>query len=70
MWFWSNGGNSKNFTEEEEESEKTLTCLKEVSEINTTQDQMIEILKEINASLKDIAETQKAILEEIRCHKS
>ena len=55
---------------EEEELEQTVTCLKEVSEINTTQDQMIEILKEINASLKEIAETQKAILEEIRCQLS
>jgi hypothetical protein len=55
---------------EEEELEQTVTCLKEVTEINTTQEQMIEILKEINTSLKEIAETQKAILEEIRCQKS
>lgn len=59
----------RNLQREEEGLEQTVTCLKEVAEINKTQDQ-IEILKEINASLKEIAETQKAILEEIRCRKS
>jgi hypothetical protein len=50
---------------EEDELEQTVTCLKEVTEINKKQDQ-IEILKEISENLKVIAETQKAILEEIR----
>lgn len=59
----------RNLQREEEELEQTVTCLKEVAEINKTQDH-IEILKEINASLKEIAETQRAILEEIRCQKS
>ncbi|OEU41621.1 hypothetical protein BGV40_13950 [Methanosarcina sp. Ant1] len=59
----------RNLQREEEELEQTVTCLKEVAEINKTQDQ-IEILKEINASLKEIAETQRAILEEIRYQKS
>jgi len=49
---------------EEKELEQTRTCLKEVTDNNTTQDQ-IEILKEINSSLKEIIEIQKAILEEV-----
>ena len=49
---------------EEEELEQTRTCLKEVTAINTAQDQ-IEILKEINANIKEIIELQKAILEEV-----
>lgn len=55
----------RSLQKEEEELEQTVTCLKEVTEINTKQDQ-IEILKEISENLKLIVETQKEILEEIR----
>ena len=54
----------KTLQKEEEELEQTRTCLKEVTAINTAQDQ-IEILKEINANIKEIIELQKAILEEV-----
>ncbi len=54
----------KTLQREEEEIEQTRTCLREVTAINTTQDQ-VEILKEINANLKEILGIQKAILEEI-----
>jgi hypothetical protein len=54
----------KTLQREEEELDQTVTCLKEVTAINKTQDQM-EILKEINANLKEIIEIQKAILEEV-----
>jgi len=37
----------------------------EISEANVTQT-MMELIKEINATLKEIAETQKRILEEIK----
>jgi hypothetical protein len=59
----------KTLQREEEELEQTVTCFKEITEINTKQDQ-IEILKEISANLKQITEIQKLILEEIRYHKS
>jgi hypothetical protein len=55
----------RNLQREEEEFEQTVTCLKEVTEINKKQDQ-IEILKEISMNLKVIAETQKSILKELR----
>jgi hypothetical protein len=58
----------KTLQKEEEELEQTVTCLKEATEINTRQDQ-IEILKEINASLKEITKIQKAILEEVTKNK-
>lgn len=48
---------------EEEELEQTRIDLKEATAINI-QDQM-EIIKEINANIKEIIEIQKAILEEI-----
>ncbi len=48
-----------------EEMEETGTCLVEIQETIVTQDTM-EILTEINATLKEIAETQKKILEEIK----
>lgn len=54
----------KTLQQEEEELEQTVTCLREVTNINTTQDQ-VEILKEINENLKEILEIQKAILEEV-----
>lgn len=50
--------------EEEELEEQKRTGLKEVTALNTIQDQM-EILKEINATLKEILEIQKAILDEV-----
>ncbi len=54
----------KTLQREEEELEQTRTSLREVSTTNATQDQ-VEILKEINAKLKEIIEIQKAILEEV-----
>ncbi|KKH99429.1 hypothetical protein EO95_06070 [Methanosarcina sp. 1.H.T.1A.1] len=52
-----------------EEVEQTETCLVETPETNTTQ-KTIEIMTEINATLKEIAETQKKILEEIKKNKT
>jgi hypothetical protein len=54
----------KTLQQEEEELEQTKICPREVTAINTMQDQM-EVLKEINANIKEILEIQKAILEEI-----
>jgi hypothetical protein len=54
----------KTLQREEEESDQTIACLRGVPAVNTTYDQM-EILKEINANLKEIIEIQKAILEEV-----
>ena len=54
----------KTLQKEEEELEQTRTSLKEVITTNTAQEQ-VEILKEINAKLKEIVEIQKAILEEV-----
>jgi len=48
-----------------EEMEETETCLMEIQETIITQN-TTEILTEINATLKEIAETQKKILEEIK----
>lgn len=50
--------------EEEELEVQSRTGLKEVTALNTIQDQM-ETLKEINTTLKEILEIQKAILDEI-----
>lgn len=52
-------------TLQREELEQTETCIMEISEASTTQS-MIDIMTEINATLKEIAETQKRILEEIK----
>ncbi|AKB74313.1 hypothetical protein MSLAZ_1052 [Methanosarcina lacustris Z-7289] len=52
-----------------EEMEETETCLVEIQETVITQNTM-EILTEINATLKEIAETQKKILEEIKKNKA
>ncbi|KKH48737.1 hypothetical protein [Methanosarcina sp. 1.H.A.2.2] len=52
-----------------EEVEQTETYLVETPETNTTQ-KTIEIMTEINATLKEIAETQKKILEEIKKNKT
>ena len=54
----------KTLQREEEELDHTRTSLREVTTTNEMQDQM-EILKEINANLKEIIEIQKAILEEV-----
>lgn len=54
----------RNLQREEEELEQTRTNLREITATNAIQDQM-EILKEINAKLKEIIEIQKAILEEV-----
>ena len=54
----------KTLQREEEELEQTRTSLKEITATNAIQDQM-EILKEINANLKEIIYIQKAILEEV-----
>ncbi len=48
-----------------EEMEETETCLVEIQKTTITQN-TIEILTEINATLKEMAETQKRILEEIK----
>ena len=48
-----------------EESEYTETCEVEISESNRTK-RMLELITEINTTLKEIAETQKKILEEIQ----
>jgi hypothetical protein len=58
----------RNLGREEEELEQIRICPGEVPAINTAQDQ-IELLKEISTKLKEIAETQKAILEEIKKNK-
>ncbi|AKB19946.1 MULTISPECIES: hypothetical protein [unclassified Methanosarcina] len=52
-----------------EEMEETEKCLVETQETIITQNTM-EILTEINATLKEIAETQKKILEEIKKNKA
>ena len=52
-----------------EEMEETEKCLVEIQETIITQNTM-EILTEINATLKEIAETQKKILEEIKKNKA
>ena len=54
----------KTLQREEEDLEQTRTNLGEITATNAIQDQM-EILKEINAKLKEIIEIQKAILEEV-----
>ncbi len=54
----------KTLQSEEEELEQTRTSLREITATNAIQYQM-EILKEINAKLKEIIEIQKAILEEV-----
>jgi len=56
-------------TLQKEELEQTETCPTEIPEVNTTQN-MIEIITEINTTLKEIAETQKKILEEIKRNKT
>ncbi|WP_440944862.1 hypothetical protein ACSAZL_11905 [Methanosarcina sp. T3] len=48
-----------------EEMEETEKCLVEIQETIVTEN-TIEILTEIKATLKEIAETQKKILEEIK----
>jgi tRNA(Ser,Leu) C12 N-acetylase TAN1 len=48
-----------------EEFEEIETCLEEIQETSMTQS-TTEILAEINSTLKEIAETQKKILEEIQ----
>jgi len=48
-----------------EEMEETETCLVEIQETVITEN-TVEILTEISATLKEIAETQKKILEEIK----
>lgn len=48
-----------------EESEYTETCEVEISESNRTK-RMLELITEINTTLKEIAETQKKILEEVQ----
>jgi hypothetical protein len=48
-----------------EESEHTETCQVENSEAIITKG-MLELITEINITLKEIAETQKKILEEIQ----
>jgi len=48
-----------------EEMEEAETCLVGIKE-NTTTENTMEILAEISATLKEIAETQKKILEEIK----
>ena len=50
---------------QKEELEYTETCDVEVSEFSAT-DRMPELIEEINTTLKEIAETQKKILEEIQ----
>lgn len=50
---------------QKEESEYTETCEVEISESNGTK-RMLELITEINITLKEIAETQKKILEEIQ----
>ena len=52
-------------TLQREELEQTETCPPEIPETNITQN-TIEIMTEINTTLKEIAETQKSILEEIK----
>lgn len=54
----------KTLQREEEELEQTRTSPREVTATNAMQDQM-ELLKEINANLKEIIEIQKAILKEV-----
>lgn len=48
-----------------EEFEEIETCLEDIQETGMNQSTM-EIMAEINATLKEIAETQKKILEEIQ----
>ncbi|AAM05141.1 hypothetical protein [Methanosarcina acetivorans] len=48
-----------------EEMEETETCLVEIQE-TVVKENTMEILAEIRATLKEIAETQKEILEEIK----
>jgi len=52
-------------TLQREEMEEIETCLTEIQETGITQN-TIEILTEMNATLKEIAVTQKKILEEIK----
>lgn len=53
------------WTLQREELEETETCLVEIQKTSMTQNTM-EIMAEICATLKEIAETQKRILEEIK----
>lgn len=55
-------------TLQKEELEQTETCPVEIPEANITQN-IMEIITEINKTLKEIAETQKRILEEIKRNK-
>jgi len=48
-----------------EELEEIGTCLEDIRETSMMQNTM-DIMTEINATLKEIAETQKKILEEIQ----
>jgi tRNA(Ser,Leu) C12 N-acetylase TAN1 len=48
-----------------EELEEIETCIEEIQETSTAQN-TAEIMAEINATLKEIAKTQKRILEEIQ----
>lgn len=50
---------------QKEEQEYTESCETEISEFSTT-DRMLELIEEINTTLKEIVETQKRILEEIQ----
>jgi hypothetical protein len=52
-------------TLQREELEQTDTCIMEISEASTPQS-MIDTMTEINATLKEIAETQRSILGEIK----
>jgi predicted DNA-binding antitoxin AbrB/MazE fold protein len=52
-------------TLQREELEETETCLVEIRETSVKKNTM-EIMAEINTTLKEIAETQKKILEEIQ----
>lgn len=56
-------------TLQREELEQTETCPAETQEASIKQN-TVELLIEINATLKEIVETQKGILEEIRGKKT
>ncbi len=51
-----------------EELESVEACQVEVSETSTT-NRMLELITEINTTLKEIAEVQKKILEEVQKNK-
>ncbi|MDY9926701.1 hypothetical protein [Methanosarcina sp.] len=52
-----------------EEMEHTETCQVEISETSIIKG-MLELITEINTTLKEIAETQKKILEEVQKKKT